>query len=290
MFVIMNSRNSSMPSTEQRDELLALRYGPQDKPENIIWNDTITALLRHRSVRFYRPDPLPDGALETIVAAAQAASNSSNLHQWSVVAVTDPALKARIAETSRANGVGNPYIEQAPVFLLWGADLSRNNAIAGADGDHAIVHEYLDSLVMSTIDASLASQNAAIAAESLGLGICYIGAMRNDARAVAELIGLPKFSFVTFGMVVGYPDADAAYRIRPRPAQEVVLHRNRYDVNRSREGLEPYEEAMSAFRAELGMTPKTWKESARSSATEMAYMDGRENLRATLEDAGFMLR
>ncbi|ATB41747.1 NADPH-dependent oxidoreductase [Cystobacter fuscus] len=279
----MNAPNTS-------EKLLDLRYGEQDKPRNMRWNSTIEALLEHRSVRNYLPEPLPEGAIEAMVAAAQSASNSSNLHQWSVVVVTDVALKARIAECSRTSGSGNPYIEKAPALLLWVADLSRNNRIATADGQSAVVHEYLDALIMSTIDTALAAQNATIAAESLGLGVCYLGAMRNNAQAVAELIGLPRFSVVVFGLLVGVPDPSVPTRIRPRPSQAVVLHHNRYDVERSLRELASYEPAFAAFRAELGMNQKTWKDAARLSAVDMAYMDGRENLRGTVEQAGFKLR
>src|SRR5690606_21737561 len=145
-------KGMKMSNSTTQQFLLEQRYGAQRKPENILWNDTISALLSHRSVRSYLPDPLPADALATIVAAAQSASNSSNLHQWSVIAITDAELKAKIAATSRNHGPGNPYIEQAPVLLIWVADLARNNTIATADGSSAVVHDYLDSLVMATID------------------------------------------------------------------------------------------------------------------------------------------
>jgi len=279
-----------MPGIHMQDNLLESRYGVQEKPRNIIWNDTVALLLGHRSVRRYLPDALPDGAIETVVAAAQAASTSSNLHQWSVVAITDADLKTQVAAASRSAGGGNPYIEQAPVFLLWVADLSRNAALAAAQGKTPVVHDYLDALVMGTIDVALAAQNAAIAAESLGLGICYIGAMRNDARAVAELVGLPDFSYVAFGMVLGHPDARFASAIRPRPAQAFALHHNRYDAQRSLATVENYEAVFKNFRDEQEMKPTTWTAAAVSAATDTDYLGGRQDLRNMLEEAGFRLR
>lgn len=280
-----------MSMTREQQQVLEERYGDEDRPAGILWNETVQALINHRTVRCFLPDALPTGALETMVAAAQAASNSSNLHQWSVVAVSDAELKARIAAATRKDGShGNPYIEQAPVLLLWVADLGRNNAITVEEAGSAIVHEYMDSLIMSTVDTALAAQNAAVAAESLGLGVCFLGALRNDAQAVATLVGLPAFSYVAFGMAVGVPDPAVRTRVRPRPAQDVVLHHNAYDLARAMRGLERYEAPFKAFREELGMESKTWKDAVLASATDMAYMAGREDMRATLEGAGFKLR
>ncbi|MFJ1299037.1 nitroreductase family protein [Pseudomonadota bacterium AL_CKDN230030165-1A_HGKHYDSX7] len=152
---------SSHPDMAKR---LDQRYGAQPKPHDLRWNDTIDTLLAHRSVRAYLPDALPDGTVETLVAAAQSASTSSNLHQWSVVSVTDRELRKRIAAASRTGLEDNLYVEQAPVFLLWVADLSRNHALALDAGAEPVVHTYLDAFVMATIDAALAAQNAVIAA------------------------------------------------------------------------------------------------------------------------------
>src|SRR5450830_1325226 len=83
-------------------------------------------LLAHRSVRAYLPDALPEGTLAHLVAAAQSAPTSSNLQAWSVLAVTDPERKARLSEWSRDQA----HIRQAPLFLVWLADLSRLDRVA----------------------------------------------------------------------------------------------------------------------------------------------------------------
>lgn len=272
--------------TARRAELLEQRYGIGREPKGIIWNDQVEHMMKHRSVRKYRTDPLPEGALETMVAAAQSASTSSNLHMWSVIAVTDPVIKSDLYRTS---GHGNPFIEIAPVFLLWVADQSRNNSISKANGGSAIVHEHLDAFVMATIDTALAAQNAALAAESLGLGTVYIGGMRNKSKEVADLLNLPNYSYVTFGMAVGYPAQEAYVRLRPRPSQEVVLHRNYYESDRAVR-ISDYEEPFKSFREELGMKDKTFVEAVGFSANDLRYMDGREKLRHTVEGRGFKLR
>ncbi|MBN3055029.1 nitroreductase family protein [Pectobacterium brasiliense] len=273
--------------------LLEERYGAeQQKPDNIIWTPQVEALLSHKSVRTFLPEPLPLGAIETMVAAAQSASNSSALNQWSLVVITDPELKQRISDmVARSVPVNRiPWIEEAPALLLWVADLSRGAEITHAVDGAPVVLDYLDSFLMASIDAALAAQNAAVAAESIDLGIVYLGVMRNIAKELAEMINLPAYSFVTFGMAVGIPDGERTSSIRPRPAQPMVLHYNQYEQGRYRTYLDDYEKAYQAFRTRQNMSKKTWTGSVVESATSMDYMGGREKLRQTVQMRGFKLK
>jgi len=260
----------------------------------MLWNDQIAALVSHRTARAYLSAAIKPGSIEAIVAAAQSASTSSNHHQWSVVAVSDPALKAKLSSLAQGSaGHGNPHIDEAPVLLLWVADLSRSAAIAAKAGVPNTAHGYLDAFLMASVDAALASQNAVIAAESLGLAVCYIGGMRNCAAEVAELIGLPDLSYVVFGMALGYPDPERMSAFTPRPQQAVVLHHDRYDVHASAQALVTYDHAFDEMRGVLrerfGLNLKEWREGVRGSV-EMSYMDGRENLRTTVQERGFKLK
>lgn len=271
-----------------KGQLITARYGVKDRPEKIIWNSQIEGLLSHRSVRSFSQQALPKYWFETLVAAAQSASTSSNLQQWSMVAVTDPALKAQVRKLSAGEkGLANGYIEEAPAILLWIADLSRNHNLTVSDGLTPGVHDYLDSFVMATVDAALASQNATVAAESIGLGTVYIGATRNKAKELAELIQLPAHSCVVCGLVVGWPATDSDAAIRPRLPQSVVAHHNFYSPCDLNAHVRSYEETFHAFREGLGMKDKTWKQAVQGAATSLDYMDGRQNLRATLEERGF---
>lgn len=162
-----------MTDSSQRDALLEARYGQQAAPVNIIWNEQIEALLAHRSVRAFTDEPLPDGALETVVAAAQSASTSSNLHQWSLVAVSDPETKAELARlTHGAEFTGFDFVAQAPSVLLWIADMSRSHAISVEQGGKPVVTDYVDAFLMASVDAALAAQNGLVAAEAIGLEAC----------------------------------------------------------------------------------------------------------------------
>lgn len=202
-------------------------------------NPVISAIHEHGSVRRYLPDPVPADHIEAIVAAAQRASTSSNLQAWSVVAVADPAKREKLAELCGDQG----HIAQAPVFLAWCADLARLDRVCELRGYRQST-DYLESFLVAAIDAAIAAQNAAVAAESLGLGICYIGAIRNDPHAVVELLELPALTFPVTGMTVGWPAIDPP--LRPRLALDAVLHREHYDITRRDQLLHDYDQAMIA--------------------------------------------
>ena len=136
-------------------------------------------------MRAFRPDPLPAGTIETLVAAAQSAATSSNMQWTSVVAVTDPAKKKVLAEIA-----GNQkHIEQCPLFLCWVTDMSRNAEIGKAEKKQLETMPWLETFLVASVDVALAAQNAVVAAESIGLSTVYIGAMRNDPERVAKLLG-----------------------------------------------------------------------------------------------------
>lgn len=206
-------------------------------PEQLV-NDVIRLMARHRSVRAYRPDPLPEGLLEVLVTAAQSASTSSNLQAYSIVAVEDPEKRRLLAEWS-----GNPFVEQAPLFLAFCPDLHRLELVSKGQG-YEMRDRDLEMFIVAVVDAALAAQNLALAAESLGLGICYIGGLRNQVAKVAELLRLPPKTFGLFGMTVGYPAKES--NVRHRLPMEAVLHREEYSEANLEKALARYDEVTAA--------------------------------------------
>lgn len=198
---------------------------------------TIEQINRHWSVRTYKPDPVPDEMVEEIVSAGQRAATSSNLQTYSVVAVTDPARKEKLAELCGSQ----QHIYQAPVFLAWCADCNRLDRVCEMRGYEQMAG-YVESFLVAAVDAALAMQNAALAAESLGLGICYIGAIRNHPEEVIALLDLPHLVFPISGMTLGWPAAEPF--LRPRLPREAVLHWERYDTAGEEEALRAYDRAM----------------------------------------------
>ena len=108
---------------------LAKRYGAAVPPPGA-WNETLDLLLAHRSVRHYTSDPLPYGALEAALAAAQSASTSSNLQLWSVIAVEDEGRKQRLS----VRAANQAHVANAPLLLVWLADLARLRALGDSLG------------------------------------------------------------------------------------------------------------------------------------------------------------
>ena len=201
-------------------------------------NPVLEVIHNHRSIRHYKPDTLPITIIETIVAAAQRASTSSNMQAWSVVAVSEPVKRQQLAKIC-----GNQsHISEAPLFLTWCADLFRLNQVCRLRG-YKQVTNYVENFLVASMDAVVAAQTAALAAESLGLGICYIGSIRNDPQAVIDLLDLPKLTFPITGMTIGYPDGDE--QIKPRLGMEAVLHRETYHQNQVNALLE-YDRIMAA--------------------------------------------
>lgn len=261
------------------------RYGAAGAPAAARSNDVIDLILNHRSVRGYRPDPLPEGVLELVIAAAQSAATSSNLQAWSVIAVTDPALKARCA----ALAGGQKHIAQCPVFLLFIADLARLNRLGEAEGIPAKGNDTFEMLLLAAIDASLAAQNAVIAAESLGLSTVYIGAMRNHPEETAALFDLPPASAVAFGLCLGYAAEGREGSVKPRLPQEAVLHRERYDLAGQDAPIARYNAAMADFYASEKMNVNgNWSQHSAKRVAGPESLFGRELLMRALRRLGFL--
>ncbi len=201
-------------------------------------NPTLEIIHAHRSVRRYKADPVPFPVIETIIAAAQRTSTSSNLQAYSVVAVTAADKRQKLAELC-----GNQnHIAEAPLFLAWCADLARLDRACQLRGYSQVI-EHVESFLVAAVDAAIAAQTAALAAEALGLGICYIGSIRNNPQGVIELLGLPRLVFPITGMTVGYPDGES--RTKPRLGLDAVLHWETYNTDQDKALLE-YDRTMAA--------------------------------------------
>lgn len=272
--------------TSSPHERLKSRYGDEVADEPVVWSDVVDHLLTHRSVRRYLPDPVTDAQLRTIVAAAQSAPSSSNLHAWSVVAVTDAQLRERLSEL-----VGNqPQVRQAPMQLVWMADLSMLERLSQSRKHAAEGLDYLEMFLLGALDAALAAQNASVAAQSIGLATVYIGGIRNQMDKVAQLLGAPPRVAPVFGMCVGTADPAQPTSIKPRPPQSVVLHRERYDMEAALPGLQQYEEAMQRFYRSQSMNADSWILRSLKRVATPASLTGRDRLREMLQHLGFPLK
>ncbi len=277
---------SEVTAADGPDALLLARYRETSARTPEHWNAVLGQILAHRSIRNYKPDPLPEGTLETLVAAAQSAATSSNLQTWSVVAVEDPARRARLAEVTN----NQKHVLQAPLLLVWLADLDRLERL-GAERTHAVdALDYLETLFVGIVDAALAAQNAVLAAESLGLGTVYIGALRNDPTRVAAELKLPPKVFPVFGLCVGFPASEVVTGIKPRLPQSLVLHREHYAASAVQEAVERYDTAIQDFQGEQNIPRVPWSRQALSRVAGPQSLSGRDRMRAALADLGFLLK
>jgi nitroreductase len=266
--------------------LLTQRNRDGSLPPPPQWNQVLETIINHRSVRGFLPDALPEGTLELLIAAAQSASTSSNLQVWSVVAVQEPEHKGRLA-TLASN---QQFIRDAPLLLVWLADLARLNGIAADRQLQVEGTQFTEAFILGIVDATLAAQSALIAAESLGLGSVYIGAMRNHPEKVAAELGLPPGVFAVFGMSVGWPDPARATGIKPRLPQGVVLHREVYDGELKREAIDQYNGVARDYMREQGMKEQDWTTQAMNRLKDREAMHGRDRMREALRNLGFELK
>lgn len=179
-------------------------------------NQTIDLLKRHRSIRRFTDRPIGDQTLSDLVATAQCASTSHHVQAYRIIRVTDPGSRQAMADLAGPQ----PWVAQAPVFLVFCADLTR---LAQAAECHGIAPEtgWAEQLLVATVDTALLAQNLMIAAESEGLGGVIVGGIRNDPEAVSGLLSIPDLAFPLFGMCLGYPDQNP--EVKPRFPVDMVL-------------------------------------------------------------------
>ncbi|WP_433528210.1 NtaA/DmoA family FMN-dependent monooxygenase [Micromonospora sp. CA-263727] len=263
---------------------VAARYGDPAATLGVA-TDTIRGQLAHRSVRRFGPRAVTDDELTALVAAAQSAATSSNLQPWSVVAVRDPARRARLAALAGNQG----FIAQAPLFLVWIADLGRAHRLADRGGAPLAATDYLESTLIGFVDTALAAQNAVVAAESLGLGTVFVGAIRNHPEQVAAELALPPHAVATFGLAVGAPDPAERAGVKPRLPLDAVLHRERYDADAADGHIGTYDKRLGAYNARYGL-PGTWSDRLLARLRGPESMAGRHRLREALARLGLPSR
>lgn len=267
-------------------QLMQARYGSAPALPPGPSNDVIRLLLGHRSIRGFLPDALPAGIVETLVAAAASAPTSSNLQSWSVIAVEDPERKARLSVLS----ANQAFIRQAPLFLCFLADLSRKERVGQQFDIPMEALPYTESFLVAAVDAALAAQNAVVAAESLGLGTCYVGSLRNLPLDVAKELNLPPNCMAVFGLAIGYTDPKADTQTKPRLPQSVVLHRETYQLRDDKADIARYDADMLAFSRRNGMGDVDWLQRLRSRVGVVKGLSGRHQMKEWLRTLGFGLK
>jgi FMN reductase [NAD(P)H] len=209
-------------------------------------NQTIEVMKNHRSIRSFVDKDIPDAIIDELMAVAQAAPNSINGQQISLVIVRDKEKKRRIAQIA----AGQTWIAQAPLFILFVADFYKAKLAADKVGRPLVIPESVEATIAVSIDAGICLQNIITAAESLGLGIVPIGGIRNDPAAMIELMNLPEYTFPINGLCIGYP-ADRS-RQKPRMPVAAFRHDEVYNSAKLRALIDEYDALMEPYLKSVG--------------------------------------
>ena len=260
--------------------ILITRY-PCSLMNKIESNPVLDLLHAHRSIRKFEDRVVEDDIVREIVACGQAAATSSNVQAVSIIQVKSPEKRQRLAELAG----GQAYVASAGAFLVYCADLHRPAAACASQGGE-FEPGMTEHFMIATIDVALSAQTAVIAAESMGLGICYIGGLRNNPAEVSELLGLPEQVYPAFGLCLGYPAQDP--EVKPRLAVDAVLMQEVYDADAQSAHVAAYDEALSKYYQSRtgGNKDSNW-------SVEMKALVGKESrphMRGFLADRGFTMR
>ena len=242
------------------------------------YNSSLIDILKNRSsVRSFTDRHVPDTMLQTVLSAAQHAPTSSNMQAYSFVVVRDPETKMKLAKLAG----GQDHVAECPVFVAICADIHRlENAIAAGGGSLAKGH--MEMSMVATIDAALVGMSASLVAESLELGGCMIGGMRNQPEDVAQVLGLPNGVFVAFGMTVGFPSARPLSK--PRYPDVGVIHWERYEKKPLADLHQTYNASLEAHKWDTGRADGVpWTERLAKSFSEPKRL----NLKHALNKLGF---
>ena len=180
-------------------------------------NATLSTIKAHRSIRQYSDKPISSEKLTHIILAAQSASSSSFMQCSSIIRITDQNIRSQFVTLTN----NQQHVGKSPEFLIFCVDFYKHKVIVPE-----AKLGFVELTLTGAIDAGIMAQNALLAAESMGIGGVYIGAIRNNPDAVSQLLDLPEQVFPLFGLCLGYP-AEQPER-KPRLPISIVLHENSY--------------------------------------------------------------
>jgi len=244
--------------------------------------DSVIELLNsHRSIRKFKQQEIPEKLFADLITAGQAAATSSFLQGATIIRIKDTSKRSALADYA-----GNQaYVESAPEFLVFCADLKRPGNYCRKYGK-PFAGDYTEHFIIATVDVALMAQNIVVAAESVGLGICYIGGIRNQPEKVSQLLQLPGGVYPVFGLCLGYPDQEP--EVKPRLPLSVILKSDCYSEAGDDQAISEYDEQVREYyRTRTGGGHGTsWSEQVATLLAEKS----RPHMREFLATQGFKFR
>ena len=215
-------------------------------------NETIGQLRSRKSVRVFEDREIAEDLVKEIIDAACQAPTAGNQQLYTIIRVTDEYLLERLSESCDHQ----PFIKEAKLVLVFCADClkwQKAYEYCGCDPRKPGAGD----LMLAAIDASIAAQNAVVAAWSLGIGSCYIGDILENCEEQRDILGIPEYVMPAVMLVFGYPSEQQKRRVKPvRSGLEYIISENKYpemDPEFVRGMLEPksgsvdYEDWLKAF-------------------------------------------
>ncbi len=235
----------------------------------------------HRSIRKFTDRPVDADLLTSLITAAQCTSTSHHVQAYTIIQVTDPDNRQKIADMAGPQ----PWVAQGPVFLVFCADLTR---LVSACRNRNVDPEtgWTEQLLVATVDTALLAQSLMLGAESAGLGGVFIGGIRNDPDLVCDLLHIPEHAFPVFGMCLGYPDDDPAPK--PRLPLNMVFHQDRFPETIDDREMAVYDGIIRAYYEKRApkLKDRTW-------TRQMADFTGqviRPHMKAFIRKKGFSIK
>ena len=184
--------------------------------EVFLMNQVLETIEKRRSLRVYKNQPLTTEEKQAILHAAMRAPSAGNMMLYSMIEVEDQGLKDKLAETCDHQ----PFIARAPFVVLFLADYQRWYDFYAVSGAEARCQELgkkfrkpqEGDLLLACCDTLIAAQNAVIAAESLGIGSCYIGDILENYEVHREMFQLPPYVLPITLLCFGHPASEPSGR------------------------------------------------------------------------------
>lgn len=204
-------------------------------------NQTIDVIKQHRTIRSYKDIPVQENIIEELLEVARRTSTSTGLQRASIIRVTDPGIREKIADLCQQK-----YVNEVPEFWVFIVDTYRNRKISEEKGYISMVGRDMDRFFQGFSDCLLMAQNVLVAVESLGMGGALLGNIHNDSQKVIDLLQLPKYTFPAIALAFGYPDQNP--QIKPRMEMNLRFFENKYkDLSPYLEAFKEYDEAMQEY-------------------------------------------
>ncbi|WP_290651637.1 oxygen-insensitive NADPH nitroreductase [Aquisalimonas sp.] len=244
-------------------------------------NPVIELLQSHRSIRKFTGEAISEELLQQLLRAGQSAATSSHVQATSIIRVRETTKREAIAELAG----GQAYVADCAEFLVFCADMKRvfdASERAGTEPRRGMTEQF----IIATVDTALFAQNVAVAAESAGLGICYIGGVRNNPEQISEILALPRDVYPVFGFCMGMPDQDP--EVKPRLPLEVIVKEDTYSDDGEATEIAAFDRTMADYYQRRSSNRKAARWSAQISV--LFAEKTRPHMRDFLGKRGFELK